>query len=223
MTGCEWHSMYILRKAVSSHLFLWLTVCEWHYPFCESSLITSCPMANRMWVILHIIFCEGSLITSFPITNSQWVILHTPWKAFSSHIFLWPTASEWHCTFCVTSFPMTNRMWVTKLCERQSHGVSLIFLMENRQWVKLQMTVSWHFINFSDGKQAVSEVANCVKGSLMTSVPMTNSLWVTLSIYERKSHHMCSYDKQGVSAIAHFVKGHPFLWPIACELHCPFC
>ena len=40
-------------------------------------------------------FVKGSLITSFPLTNSEWVTLHILWKAVSSHLFLWPTASEW--------------------------------------------------------------------------------------------------------------------------------
>jgi hypothetical protein len=66
-----------------------------------------------------------------------------------------------------------------------------------------------------------------VKGSLVTCFPMTDSMWVTWdnkavlshpflwttasewhgTCCERQSHHMFSYDQQGVSDIAHVVKG----------------
>ena len=67
-----------------------------------------------------------------------------------------------------------------------------------------------------------------IEGSLITSLPMTNSEWVTLYIFEkgslitsflwlaasewhctfleRQSHHFFSCDQQGVSDNAHFVK-----------------
>ena len=42
----------------------------------------------------------GNLITSFPLPNRKWVILDILWKGVSSHLFLWPTVCQWHCTFC---------------------------------------------------------------------------------------------------------------------------
>ena len=80
--------------------------------------------------------------------------------------FLWPTESEWHCTFC----------------EQHSDHI------------------------FCNNWQLVSDIAHCVKGSLITSVPMTNSKWVTLHMLWKavSSHH--SYGKQGVSGIVHLVK-----------------
>ena len=172
--------------------------------------------------IPHVV--KHSLITSFPVTNSEWATLQMMLKAVSWHLFLWPTASEWHCTFC----------------ERQSHH------------------------SFLYDQQEVSDIAHFVKHSLITSFPMTNSLWVTLHILwkpvsshlllwpiasvwcctfcERQSYHIFSYDQQFVSDIAHFVKGslttyfpmtnskcvtlhilwkavssHLFLWPTVCK------
>ena len=58
---------------------------------------TSFPIINSKWVILH--FRKSSPIISFPMTNREWVTLYNLWKVVSSHLFLWPTGSEWHCTF----------------------------------------------------------------------------------------------------------------------------
>ena len=104
-----------------------------HCTFCKGSLITSFPMTNRLWVALH--FVKHSLIASFPMTNSLWVTLHILSNTVSSHLFLLPTACEWHCTFCeryifsyhqqevsdiahfvkgslITYFPTTKSKWV---------------------------------------------------------------------------------------------------------------
>ena len=167
--------------------------------------------------------------------------MHILRKATSWHLFLWPTASKWYCTFCerlshhifsydqqrvsdiahfvkgslITSFPMTNSLWVTlHILQRQSHQ------------------------SFSYDQQFVCDIPHFLKGSLMACFPITNRKWVTLHIlwkaissylfvqptesewqctlYERQPHYMYSYDEQRVSAIAHFVKGSLitfFLWP----------
>ena len=161
MTNRGWVTLDILWNVVSSHLLLWQTVCEWHYTFCESSLITSFPMTNRKWVTLHILWNQG-VITSFPMTNSEWVTLCILWKAVLLHLVLWPTGSEWHCTFC----------------ERQYHHIC------------------------SYDQQGVSDIAHFVKGSL--------------------SHHIFSYDKQLVSVVTlHIlwkaISLHLFLWPTGSE------
>ena len=99
MTNSEWVTLHILRKAVSWHLFLWPTGCEWHCTFCERwSHQIFFYGQQKVSDIAH--FVEGSLITSFPLPNSLWVTLHILRKVVSSHVFLWPTGSEWHCTFC---------------------------------------------------------------------------------------------------------------------------
>ena len=185
----------------------------------------------------------------FPVTDRMWATLHILWKAVWS--FLWPTGSEWHCTFCETSliicFPMTNRKWVT------------LHILWKAIWshVFLWPTASeWH--------------CTFCETSLITCFPMTNRKWVTLHILwkavwshlflwptasewhctfcERQSDHIFSYDQQQVSDIAHFVKGslitffpmtnrkwvtlhilwkavwsYLFLWPTACEWHCTLC
>ena len=222
-----WATLKILWKAVqvSSHLCLWPTGSEWHCTFCErqSHHIFSC---DQQYVsdIAH--FVKGSLITYFPMINSLWVTLHILWKAVSSHLFLWPTACEWHCTFCERQsshlflWP-TGSEWHCTFCERQSHHI------------------------FSYDQQRVSDIAHFVKGSLITSLPMANREWVTLHILwkavsshlflwptvcewhctfcERQSHHI--YDQQDVSEIAHFVKGSLITsFPVTgCEWHCTFC
>jgi len=161
-----------LIKNVATANSMWVTL----QIFLRSGSMYLFPMTDRMWATLKIIV-EGNLMTSFPMTNREWVTLHILWKAVSSHLFLWPTGSEWHCT----------------CCERQSHHI------------------------FSYDKQWVSDIAHFVKGSLMTSFPMTNSLWVTLHILwkavssylfllptgsvwhctfcERQPHHIFSYDQ----------------------------
>ena len=108
MTNREWVTFHILWKIVSSPLFLWPKACKWHCTFCEreSHHIISYYIWQKAceW---HWKFYErqGSLITSaIPMTNRMWVTLHIVWKAVSSHIFLLPTASEWHCTFCERQF-----------------------------------------------------------------------------------------------------------------------
>ncbi len=142
-----WAISKILWKAVSSHLFLWLTGSEWHCAFCErqSHHIFSCDQ-QEVSDIAH--FVKGSLITFCPLTNSLWVTLHILWKAISSHLFLWPTASEWHdCTFCERQSDMTNSLWVTLHIlwnEIASHLFSL--------WVTfhiLQKAVSLHLVLYS--------------------------------------------------------------------------
>ena len=145
----------------------------------------------------------------FPVTDRMWATLHILWKAVWS--FLWPTGSEWHCTFCETSliicFPMTNRKWVT------------LHILWKAIWshVFLWPTASeWH--------------CTFCETSLITCFPMTNRKWVTLHILwkavwshlfqwptgsewhqctfcERQSDHIFSYDQQLVSDIAHFLKG----------------
>ncbi len=253
MTNRLWVTLPILWKVVSSHLFLWptggvwnCTFFEWqsHHifsydqqvvseisPFVKGSLITSFPTTNRLWVTLHILW-KGSLITSFPMTNSKWVALHILWKEVSSHLFLWFTVCEWHCTFCerqshyifsydqqgvsdiahsvkgsltITSFPMTNSEWVAlHNCERKPHWPHLFLWPTVCEWhcMFCKRAVSshlflwpigceWHckFCErqshhiFSYDQQDVSDIAHFVKGSLITSLPMTNRLWVTLQIF----------------------------------------
>jgi hypothetical protein len=74
MTNSLWVTLHNLWKAVLSHISL----------------------SNfSLWVTLHILSKSVMLITSSMI-NSKWVTLHILWMAFSSHLFLLPTASKWH-------------------------------------------------------------------------------------------------------------------------------
>ena len=163
MTNSKWVTLHIWWKAVSSHHFLWWTASEWHCTLCDRQChhIISYDK-QEVSDIAHVV--KGSLITSFPMTNSKLVALNILWKAASSHLFLWPTGSEWHC----------------KLCEKQSHHI------------------------ISCDEQEVSDIVQCVRGSLMRCFPMTNSMWVTLHIFWKA------------------VSSHVFLSPTGSEWHCTF-
>ena len=133
--------------------------------------------------IVHLV--KVSLITSFPMTNSKWVTLHVLWNTVSSYIFLWPTVCEWHCTFC----------------EGQSHH---IFLYDQQEVSDIAQLVkgrqlSPHFLLWP---QRVSSIAHFMKSSFITSsVPMTNSLWVTLhNLWKAVLSHLF-YNQQQVSDI----------------------
>ena len=152
------------------------------------------------------------------------------WKAFSSHLFLWQIEGEWHCTSC----------------ERQSHH---IFSYDKQPGVSDMSYFEWqshHF--FSYDQQEVSAMPYFVKGSSITSFPMTNRwqviwhilwrpvsshlfLWPTVCEWhcmfcEGQSHHIFSYDQQRVSDIHILwkaVSSHPFPWPTDSESHCTLC
>ncbi len=78
---------------------------------------------------------KDSLIRAFPMSKSLWVTLHILWKADSSDIFLWPTGSEWHCTFFETWKPVSSHpfLWPTAcewhctFCERQCHHIFFLW------------------------------------------------------------------------------------------------
>ena len=162
------------------------------------------------------------------MTNRKWVTLHILWKVVSSHLFLWPTGSEWQCTSCerqshhtfsydqqhvsdiahfmkgsLITWPTASE-WHCTFCERQSHhtfSYDQQVVSDIAHFYERQLI---HHI-FSYDQQRVSDIAHFVKGNLVTSF---------------------SYDQQRVSNIAHFVKGvitHLFLWPTASEWCCTFC
>jgi hypothetical protein len=227
MTNRQWVTWHILWKAVSSHLFLWSSGSEWHCTFCEMqshhifsydqqqvsdiahfvkcSRLTHISSYDEQEVsdIAH--FVKGSLITSFLMTNSLWVTLHILWMAVSSHLFLWWTGSEWHCTFC----------------ERQSHH-TFCYPTASEWHCTFSERQSLDILSYD--QQQVSDIAHFVTGSLMTSFPITNSKWVTLHILWKAVTWHLFYDQQIVSDIAHFMKAcsltwHLFLllWPTASE------
>ena len=195
ITNSKWMTFHILWKAVSSHLLLWPTASEWHCTFGERQSHHIFSYENSKWVTLdiwwkaiHIISCDqqsvsdiahfvtGSLITSCSMTNSlEWVTLHILWKAISSHLFLWPTASECIGHFMkgslITSFPMTNRQWVTL------HILWKAALSHISPWIKV---CEWH--------------CTFLKCSLIKSFPWPTGCKWHCTFYERKSYHIFSYD-----------------------------
>ena len=124
------------------------------------------------------------------MSNREWVTLHILWKVVLSHHSLWPTGSEWWCTFC----------------ERQPHHIGIICMYEQQEVSNIVHLVkgprqSHHIFSydkqevshctfcerqshhiFSNEQQFVSDIAHFVKGSLITSFPMPSRLWVTLHI-----------------------------------------
>ncbi len=115
-------------------------------------------------------FVKGSFITSFPTTNSKWVTLHILWKSVSSHLFLWPIASEWHFTFVKLSFIFYDQQGVS---DSTAH---------------FGKAISSHL--FYD-QQSVSNIRHVMQGNLITSFPMANRLWVTLDIlWKSVSSHL---------------------------------
>ena len=61
--------------------------------FVNSSLITSFLLTNSKWVTLHILWQQSCYIFLWWQIASEWHACFVP--AVSSHLFLWPTASEW--------------------------------------------------------------------------------------------------------------------------------
>ena len=72
-----WVTFHILWQAVSSHLCI-LPVCEWHCTFCERQFH-------------HILACDQQQVSEVPYFCQK--------QSHARHLFLWPTASEWYCTF----------------------------------------------------------------------------------------------------------------------------
>jgi len=230
--------------------FQWPTVCEWHCTFCERQSHQIFSYDQQLVSNIQCIFCErhshqifyydqqrvsdiaqpvkNSLIRSFPMTNSKWV--NILWNAVSSDFFLWPIASEWHCTFCERqTHQIFSYVWPTvcewdwTFCERlQSHHIfsydqqevnniahfvnsSLIrsFPMINRELVTV-FHILWKVVS-SDlflWPTDCGWIQDFVKGSLIRSFPITNSLWVPLHTLWRA------------------VSSYLFLWPTVCEWQC---
>ncbi len=196
---------------VSWHVFLWPTGSEWHCTFCErefdhivsydqqavsgivhfvkGSLITSVPITNSLWVILHIY--EGSLITSFHLTNREWAILHILWQAVSSHLFLWPTACVWYCTFCDRQSHhhfSYDQQPVSDIAHFVTGSLIISFPMTNSWWVILH--ILWKAVSSHVFLWPTESEWHLVKGCHITCFPMINRMWVTLHICERQSGHI---------------------------------
>ena len=97
----------------------------------------------------------------------------------------------------------------------------------NSKWVTLHICERGsHYIFFYD-QQPVSYIVYLVKGSLITSFHMTNSLWVTLQIWWKVvSSHLFIHMTYSKWVTLHIwwkaVSSHLLLWPTVCEWHCMF-
>ena len=121
--------------------------------FVKGSLITYFLVTNRKWVSCTFCGRQSYLSHNLSYSNSEWVTLNILWKAISSHIFLWPTASGWwHCTFYDIQSQVSTHVflwppgawsvWHCPCCERKSHHI------------------------FSYDQQQVSSISHFMKGSL---------------------------------------------------------
>ena len=249
-TVCEWHCTFYERQ--SDHIFSHdqQQVSDMAH-FVKGNLITFLlwPTASEWHQVAHFVETQSDHIFSY---DQQRVSpLHIVWKAVSSkHLFLQTTGCEWHCTFCerlshhISSYDQqqvsdiahvvkshlfiwpTASEWYHTLCERQ---YDYIFA-----WPTASEWHCWFCERQSDhifpyDQQPVNYIAHVVKGSLITSFPITNREWVTLQIlwkavsshlfllstacewhcrfWERQAHHIFSYDQQRVSDIEDFMKG----------------
>ena len=155
------------------------------------------------------------------------------WKAVLSHLFLWPTGSEWHCTFCerqshhifsygqqqvsdiahfvtgslITPFPMANSKWVT---------LHILWRAVPSHLFLYQIASQWHytFWNAVSSHLFLWPIACEWHCTFWNAVLSHLFLWPTGSVWhstfcERWSHHMFSYQQQQVSDIAHLLKGSP--------------
>ena len=163
-----------------------------------------------------------------PMANRQWVNV-----ALSLHRNLLtprPTVCEWHQHLfslfsLITSYPMINSMWVTLtfISAIQSHHIS----SHDQQQVSdtdiyFCHSVSSHLIPWPTASEWHWHLF--LSFSLITSHPMTNSLWVTLTFISAiQSHHISSHDQQEVSDtdiyFCHSISSHLIPWPTVCEWH----
>ena len=206
--------------------FLWPTGCGWYCTFCDGSLITFiCYDLQLVSDFAH--FVKAILITSV----------------------LWPTASEWHHTFCewqsfhILSYDYQQVSDIVHLHERQSHHI-----LSYNQRVSDMVFVKGNLVT-SYNQQLVShiQVRHFVNGSLISSFPMTNRMWVILQILQKavlwhifltNSKWMISHivwklvtshlllSQQLVSDMANFAKVSlitSFSMTTVCEWHCIFC
>ena len=116
VTNREWVTLHILWKAVSSHLFLWPWIgCEWHCTFLWNAVLSH--HQQQVSGIAH--FCEWQC--HHMALNRQWVSLHI----YVNGILIWPTASQWHCTFCerqshhIFSYDKQHVSVIAHFCERK--------------------------------------------------------------------------------------------------------
>ena len=167
------------------------------------------------------------------MTNREWVTLHILWGAVSSHLFLWPTACEWHSCTCsewqshqiyshyqqqvsdiahfvkgslMASSPMTNREWVPLHILWKAASSHLSLLLTGCEWHCMFCEWQSHHI-FSYDQQFVSEIAHVVpKGILIASFPMANSLWAALhNLWKAVSLHLVPWPTVCEWLVVYFV------------------
>ena len=176
MANSLWVTLHTLWKAVSSYSFLWPTASEQYCTFYErqSHHILSYDQQS-VSDIAHSV--NGSLITSY---NQQWVSnkLHILWKTVSSHLFLWPIASEWHWRYFWRQSHHTffyDQQSVSDIAHFAKGSLITSFPMSNSKWAMLQ--ILWK------------------TASLHLALLPTACEKLHCTFCERQSDHIVSYDQ----------------------------
>ena len=224
----EWNYIFCEGSLIISFT---MTNREWvTFPYLvKGNLMTSFPMNNSLWVTSSTFCAKG--ISWY---EQQGVGLHILTKAASSHPFLWPwIGSVWHCMFWTHRLirSLYDQQYVSAIayfCERQSDYIFSYDQQRVSDISKFCESQSDHI--FSYDKQVVSDIAHFVKGSqwhddwshpfiwpiasewhrtfgkdcLITSLPMTNSKWVTYFIFVVITS---SPTTNSLWVTLHFVKG----------------
>jgi len=163
---------------------------------------------SRMWVRLQMLLKSCWWLTG---CEQHWKCL---WMAVSSDLFLWPTAGEWHWTFCERKSHLVlpqqvfsnDQQLVSDIVHFVKGSLIQLFLWPTEsEWHCTFCGRQSHHI-FSYDQQRVSDIAHSVKGNPITSLWPTACEWHCIFCV-RQSHQVFSYDQQKVSGIAHFVKG----------------
>ena len=161
-------------------------------------------MTKRMWATLIL----TSMLITHPMTNRKWVTLHSFLKESIITSCLWSTYCGWCSTFVWKAIQPHLVLWPT---ECKWH-----YTFSERQ-------ESHHILSYD--QQKVSGIAQFCE-RLITSCPMTNSLWVTLStILEASLITWCPMTTSWLVTSWTFLLLRAILsclvlWPTESELHC---
>ncbi len=210
MTHSEWVRLHILQKAISLHLFLWLAASEPHCTFCERESHCIFSYDQLAACKSHCTFCERAQSHDshhiFSYEQQKVSSMAHLWQDISSeHLCLWPTASEWDCTFCEgesLEWPAASEWhctfcerdpshlcqwstaceWHCSLCERESH---LILWPIGSEWhcIFCEQGVSLLLFLWQTASEQHCTFCERQSQTLIASFTMTNSGWAILYIF----------------------------------------
>ena len=152
----------------------------------KDGLIKILPMVIEQHVSNIANISESCSIYFVPMTDSMWVTLKISVEG-RLHLFydqqFVSDIAQFVKAGLITPFPLINREWVRLVILLRTVSSHLCLLSTGGKGHCLLCEGQSHHICFYD-QQEVSgpDIAHVVKGSLITSYPVTNSKWVTLHI-----------------------------------------